>query len=228
MPRLPLLLARVESVRGVYGRNDDWLPARMRWLHPDAAASFAEISASVVVSDMFRSAEASLRAIRTKAGSARPGYSGHNYGLSIDLDVRRTLKSLGMRRKMDLDEWMQDRGWYCHRRDHRRALEDWHYNYGIAHLIHVADRRTSPALNRRILELYGDYLELNSYEVQRHLAGLMLYHGAIDGIHGPITQEAVRAFQRAWGLAEDGIAGRVTQRTLAYVTSYRVSHPTQP
>jgi peptidoglycan hydrolase-like protein with peptidoglycan-binding domain len=41
-----------------------------------------------------------------------------------------------------------------------------------------------------------------------------LYHGRIDGIAGPRTSAAVRAFQRRQGLSVDGIAGPQTRRAL--------------
>ena len=40
------------------------------------------------------------------------------------------------------------------------------------------------------------------------------YSGAIDGIAGPMTKRAVRAFQRRNGLAADGVAGPRTRREL--------------
>ena len=43
------------------------------------------------------------------------------------------------------------------------------------------------------------------------------YHGAIDGISGPQTTHAVRAFQRRAGLHVDGIAGPQTRRALGRV-----------
>ena len=41
------------------------------------------------------------------------------------------------------------------------------------------------------------------------------YRGLPDGIFGPVTENAVRAFQRREGLAEDGIAGEKTWERLA-------------
>lgn len=55
----------------------------------------------------------------------------------------------------------------------------------------------------------------------KRLAELKLYGGAVDGDHGPLTKQAVKAFQRAWLLGVDGRAGAMTQRTLAYVTAVR-------
>jgi len=47
-------------------------------------------------------------------------------------------------------------------------------------------------------------------EIQRRLTELGLYAGKPDGILGPKTKAAIRAFQRVHGLAADGIAGPKT------------------
>jgi peptidoglycan hydrolase-like protein with peptidoglycan-binding domain len=44
-----------------------------------------------------------------------------------------------------------------------------------------------------------------------------LYHGTIDGVSGPQTTHAIRAFQRRAGLQVDGIAGPQTRRALGRV-----------
>ena len=49
---------------------------------------------------------------------------------------------------------------------------------------------------------------------QRVLQALFLYHGAIDGIFGPATKEAVEEFQRSVGLYDDGIIGPLTASQL--------------
>jgi LysM repeat protein len=41
-----------------------------------------------------------------------------------------------------------------------------------------------------------------------------MYHGAIDGVQGPRTKAAIRAFQRRRGLTADGLAGPRTRRAL--------------
>lgn len=53
---------------------------------------------------------------------------------------------------------------------------------------------------------------MTTLDIQRALAGLGLYAGALDGASGPATRLALRAFQRLNGLAVDGLAG---PRTLA-------------
>lgn len=51
-------------------------------------------------------------------------------------------------------------------------------------------------------------------QIQRQLKKLGYYEGAIDGIFGPGTESAVKAFQREEGLAVDGIVGPNTWAAL--------------
>lgn len=51
-------------------------------------------------------------------------------------------------------------------------------------------------------------------QVQRKLKSLGIYRGAIDGIYGTATRDAVRQFQRNCGITVDGIAG---PKTLLYL-----------
>jgi len=57
--------------------------------------------------------------------------------------------------------------------------------------------------------------------LQRHLRAASIDPGPVDGRFGPLTEAAVRRFQRARGLADDGIAGPRTARRLARVTATR-------
>jgi hypothetical protein len=56
---------------------------------------------------------------------------------------------------------------------------------------------------------------MNVREIQRRLAALGFDPGPIDGEPGPRTRAATAAFQRARGLAADGIAGPLTLAALA-------------
>lgn len=54
--------------------------------------------------------------------------------------------------------------------------------------------------------------------LQHRLQQLGLYKGKVDGIFGPLTQQAVFTFQRRHGLIVDGIVGPVTWHALREVT----------
>jgi peptidoglycan hydrolase-like protein with peptidoglycan-binding domain len=47
-------------------------------------------------------------------------------------------------------------------------------------------------------------------DLQQKLQVLGFYRGDIDGVYGPQTEDAVRAFQGRYGLSADGIAGPLT------------------
>ncbi len=49
-------------------------------------------------------------------------------------------------------------------------------------------------------------------EVQRNLARTGYYHGPIDGVAGPRTRAAIRAYERAHGLRVDGM---ISERLMA-------------
>lgn len=223
LSQLPADTAGIYKVGGVAGR----MPARALFLHPDAAHSFVQhLSRQVVVSDVFRSAESSLAAVRSGRGAKPPGFSGHNYGLSIDIDVKATWSALkGPSVRLDkgvLDAALEALGWYCHRRDRLMNPECWHYNWlGVGMPIDPKHHSTAMYIEGHILALYGNRFVLDATGVQDALSKCGMYHGAIDGEFGPISREAVRVFQRAWGLKADAVPGPATQRTLAYVACDR-------
>lgn len=216
-----------DLVRGIYkieGKRGK-MPPRALYLHPEAALSFRHDLYKFVVSDMLRSAESSLRAVREGRGAMPPGFSGHNYGLSIDIEVDSAMEILGVKTKAELDRFMESRGWYCHRRDGKRGHEDWHYNYlrifetldGKPLTISPKVKSTSGYLEQLIERLYGAELVPSDTEAQEMLYALKLYRGVIDGKIGPRSREAIRAFQRTWGIKETGKLDRKTRRTLAFV-----------
>lgn len=225
------------QVIGIYATKADpqkrHLPERMRWLAPEAARSYVlNLSSKIVVSDMLRTAESSLQAVQEGRGAKMPGYSGHGYGFSIDVDVNTTMKLLGFKTKRQLDDWMATFGWFCHRIDHKRAKEDWHFNFfgpdGFWRWVKAGDTRTEHGLERMITATYGaNWVGMDSAEIQSRLKLLKLYNGAIDGKFGPLSKAALAAFQRTWKLLDDGIPGPMTKRVLAFVTAERHEVPLQ-
>lgn len=229
MPLLTLQLARVPNVLGIYGASGDVFPARAALLHPEAAAGFraleARLGQRVRVSDVFRTAEESLKARASKAGVQPPGFSLHNYGIAIDIATDAMIKATGMPKPV-LDTVFRAAGWYCHRKDGARGVEDWHFNFlgvgAAAEPFLAASAKstvTSAAGDAKILALYGDGLKLTPHETQEALASLRMYGGEVDGILGPRSREAIKVFQRAWALEETGTVDARTERTLAYVTA---------
>ncbi len=192
----------------------------MLYLHPDAARAYPP---GVTASDVFRTAEASLRARTNRKGAQRPGYSGHNFGYSIDLDIAKSMKALRFTKKRELDEYMASYGWHCHRRDHRQGHESWHFNYfgpDLSKYVRANDKRTSSGLERMLQATYGKWWKnMDMLDVQHGLAKLAMYRGNLDGKRGELMTESIRVFQRAWLLDVDGTAGPKTKRTIAYVTA---------
>lgn len=221
---LKLSALRASAVMGIYTIKGvaDQLRDDMRFLAPDAAASYrANLASSLVLSDMFRTGAGSLQAVREGRGAMPPGFSGHNFGLSIDVDLGTTMKRMGMKSKADFDAWMENWGWFCHRRDHHMDFEAWHFNYLGRVTISPTVKTTAGYLEMEIQHRYGLELAPDDEACQRMLTDLGLYHGEIDGDIGPLSTTAIRAFERCWGREETGRLDARTRRTLAYVTASR-------
>ncbi len=222
----------VEKVVGIYIVDGvkKQMPKRTRHLHPSAARSFlCYLSKFVVVSDMYRSADSSLAAVASGRGALPPGYSSHNYGLAIDIDIAKTMKNLGFKTKQLLDVWMRGHGWYCHRVDHTMGKEAWHYTF-LGMLVELTGKPLviSPKVKstygyiEQLMQLtYGGELTPGPFECQAMLAKLHMYSGKIDGKIGPISKSAIMAFQRAWALSPTGNLDARTKRTLAFLSADR-------
>lgn len=233
---------RVMGNYTIHGQRDK-MPDRALFLHPAAADSFlTDLIWVVGVSDLLRTAESSLNAVVTGRGAQSPGYSGHNFGFCLDAKVDESMARLHMTRKTDFDRWMEERGWYCHRRDGQRGHEDWHYNFlrafellgltqhGAKLQLSSRSKFTSGDLEQLIQRVYGADLAPTDTECQQALQDMKFYHGAVDGLIGPLSREAISAFQRAWIYAKDKRTGKYvpvvtgkldqkTRRTIAFVAA---------
>jgi peptidoglycan hydrolase-like protein with peptidoglycan-binding domain len=195
------------------------LPTRMKYIHPSALAGLRAITLDnqfkVAISDMFRSPMASLEARQRKTGVQRPGYSAHNYGIAIDVDVDQTLTLMSMTYS-DFLAWMSQSGWTCHRSDQKRGSEDWHFNLlGMG-----ATPPTGAAGPQRwIVNTYGKELTGDERWAQQCLHSLKLYEGEIDGDFGNLSRAALLAFQRMYKIPEDCVLDELTCRSLAIATA---------
>jgi len=82
-------------------------------------------------------------------------------------------------------------------------------------LNNISQNISKPIDNGRILKLSNPYIRGDDVrQLQENLISLGFYVGEIDGIFGPQTEKAVRAFQHAHNLLVDGIAGDQTLKTI--------------
>lgn len=212
------------------------VPDRFLWLAPEAAIAFLQLEQvlgmKVVVSDMFRDAQGSLKASLEPGRSAKPpSESGHNYGFSIDIHVEAMLALLGLKRKRELDTLFARCEWFCFWTDGREhAKEWWHFNHIPARF---RDRdggftgdRTSGYLKRMIDLVYGEQFVLDVHGAQTALQKLHFYAGEVDGVAGKLTRRAVAGFQEQWHLDDPpGRLGAETQRLLAYLSAEKIEVP---
>lgn len=239
-----MILKLVEMPATIKGPAGDGyngqVPKRMRFLAPDVGPRLLELDKATggyIYTDMWRSADSSLAARRTKRGVQRPGYSPHGYGLAVDLDLYGIMKTYKVH-YTDIVEVMKAHNWFCHRRDGLGPDESeaWHFNYlsedSQRYLQHCDIHNPvtwASAVEARILERYGADFALSPAQIQSQLASLKIYGGDVDGnINSTLCREAVMAFQRAWDLDVDGDPGVMTQRTLAFVTATMQSTPIAP
>jgi len=207
------------------------LPRRLAFLRPEAADALHALQADhgrMVLTDAFRSPEASLQAMTEKRGVQPPGFSLHNFGIAIDVDVTSTMKRWACSYETLLRR-LAEFGFFCHRPDLKRGSEDWHFNYfGDAAPKYLARIRAGEARTwalpgeDRIVDLFGASFVVEPKRAQEILARLGMYQGEIDGIFGPRSRAALQAFQRAWAIRDvSGNLDARTQRVLAVVTAER-------
>jgi hypothetical protein len=176
---------------------------------------------------MWQDPVSSLLARRTRRASQLPGYSAHNFGIGIDLDVKAILDEKKIRYE-DLLYLLKKRGWICHRRDgDAYAPEAEHFNFLGDTPNEYLFRCTMDPITwdnpaeERIFERHKADLQLTTYQAQIKLARIGFYAGEPDGKNDLYTREAVMAFQRAWDLIENGSVDPTTSRVIAFVTSER-------
>jgi peptidoglycan hydrolase-like protein with peptidoglycan-binding domain len=80
--------------------------------------------------------------------------------------------------------------------------------------VQPVDGKYGPVTHDALAEAKGGSATAFATEVQSMLATLGYYTGAVDGIYGAGTAEAVKAFQTDAGLAADGIVGPDTMEAL--------------
>ena len=90
----------------------------------------------------------------------------------------------------------------------------------VINTAYTNEQLTSPYVQTAVLKQGSNGGEVK--ELQRRLKEWGYYNGAVDGIYGKGTVEAVKKFQQKNGLTADGIAGIETYRALGMNDSVKV------
>jgi hypothetical protein len=216
---MKLLLHRLQNVKGDVSRP---------FLAREAALSLATIEKDtdgLIYRDMWRDAVSSLLARRMRKTSQLPGYSAHNYGLAVDLDVGAILAQKKILYE-DLLWLMKRRGWYCFRRD--GAAEQTgsdHFNFLGEAADHYLSKCTldpttwSAASEIKIWEFYHEDFQISTKDVQLKLAKIGFFNAPFTEQRDIYTREAIMAFQRAWDLIQSGSPDMSLCRVLSFVTA---------
>ena len=225
MLNLSLSQVRARCWKGYHKNTSGWLPKRMSWMEPAAAAAFLKMNEAcdnlIEYTDVYRSARTQILAIQRAAPKkkrlyAPPTKSGHNFAFSYDASIPNTLKNftnsgvseirVAGRDRQALGRWMKQFGWTG------IGTEAWHFNFLDGHDSTV----------KKIMAVYGPALALDNEDVQ--LAMNMLVAKklreplAIDGILGPKSHEAAVMAQVVLGCQDNGSFDPWFRRLLAGAT----------
>ena len=204
---------------------------RTPYLSQEAAFSLVLVerdTGGLTYIDMWRDAVSSLVRRRTNINIPLPGYDPHNYGISVTLDIKASLKPKKLSYG-DLIKNLERHDWFCKRRDAPECNYTdpggSQFNYlGKDHGRYLAranlDEKTwSMPSELYIWERYNDYFHLDTADVQQLLSNIGIYKGKISGERDNYTREAIMAFQRAWELIQSGAPDMTLCRVLSFVTA---------
>ncbi len=213
-------------VKGIYKTHDGNLPSRLLYMHEGAIADFYRLQKStdfnLVYSDIFRKPESSFLARKSKGAMvAPPGKSGHNYGLSFDVDVEKAIALLTTPdnprnvRILRLQDYFASYNWYPLRsvrdklmKKNKPVTEEWHFNHGHG--------------------LIADWIEERYGKITlsvEHLQGILIQLGynayPVDGIFGRQTQKALKMFQKDCRIK---VTGRADHETSFILSALRAEY----
>ncbi len=218
-----LQLKRIDFLSGNDFIYDGKIPSRLIYLRDISEETTNKgaweamrdlcIETPLVFSDIYRSPASSAEAYARKTGVAKPGYSGHNYGISVDLAVDATLKRYKwtypqLVNVMINNDWTPFQG---KKSDNQyiRGKEDWHFNYAGQF---GQDLHGSAVVEGWIRDNIQFDMDIQS--IQAMLAKLKFYHGDADGKIGPLSTEAIKKFQQAWLPKTFGVSGKLDELTI--------------
>jgi hypothetical protein len=195
----PLLLKHVDFLGKENFIYKD-IPRRMTWMNPFSYDNLLSMTdeVRVVISDLYRSPASSAEAYARKTGVAKPGYSGHNYGISVDFDIDQMLKINHMTydqlcRFLEQYNCWQFQGRKPTSEKYKRGKEDWHFNIIPENYSNLKGSAMASTWIENNIKF-----DSSITGIQQMLKSLKFYQGAIDGLSGPLMREAIKKFKKAW------------------------------
>jgi len=213
-------------VPGIYGRKGNPLPKRMSKLVRPAAVALKKVFMELVkvrghlyISDMFRSATQQQRAHEDWKSGRKTAYSPpschsvHEAARAIDIDAFDT--GIGHQRVREI---LNKHGW-VNIVDTLTGAECWHYEFRQKKWQSYKEKHGYAAMAHSMKEEIGNLAGFQIAQAEKKavrwlqdsLNKILRIRLSVDGIIGEKTRKAVKAFQRKYGLQEDGVAGPITK-----------------
>ena len=173
--------------KDIYGRPEI-LATRMRWINKDVLIEMNSIETSpykgmIVISDITRKPSESFIARQQKGKHvAQVGLSGHNYGISIDIDIKKTAHNIGVHPNQ-LPAIMKEMGLIG------ISSESWHYNFR-----HLASRYYFYSLYEKASKEFKAHFKKGFVSKFNKAIGLNL--------------KSIKTIQAYLDITSDGILGR--------------------
>jgi hypothetical protein len=208
---LQLSQVKARASRKYHQNRTGWLPKRMSWMEPGAAAEFERMNLAcdnrMTFTDIYRSTMTQILAIRGASKKKRrlyapPTKSGHNFAFSTDVDIDETLENFRKSRTPELVAASRDHQalgrWMLRFGFSGISRERWHFNFLGEH--------TSTL--KKIDAVYGVDLAMANEDLQRalnRLVGNQLKEPlVIDGALGVKTTHAAKLAQPILGYDDQG------------------------
>lgn len=187
--------------KDIYGRTD-LLADRMAWCNKTVYDVIKQIETSelrnrIIITDIYRLPSESYLARKKKGNLVAPcGLSGHNYGISIDIDCAGTAKALGIL-EVRLKEILGQHKLYNIQR------EAWHYN-----ILYSIESNY----------FYRFWDDLTS-EVQKHIGEIFIKR---FNLVNKTDHKTIKDVQLFLGLDADGVMGKRTYLSATMLMAERM------
>lgn len=225
-------------VPGIYGTKGNPLPKRMAKLVKPAAQGLQKVYKDIAaedghlyISDMFRSANDQQKAHEDYKSGRKSAFSPpscgsvHEAARAIDIDAFDT--GIGHKKVRQI---LNRHGW-THIVETLTGAECWHYEFREKRWENFRKKNNysemARAMKKEIGNIAGQAKADRQIEEVRQLQSalnkILKIRLTLDGQYGEKTREAVRKFQKKYGLQVDGVAGPITKKRVRKVLCNQLS-----